>query len=512
MGLFDFFKRSPRRKKRGAIRRRAFYDAAKVDRLRHSWFKQTASADAEICAELATIRARMRDLARNNDYAARFLNLSKTNIVGPDGIQLQARPVIQRYNGGAGKPGEIDKQAKEIIETGWARFCKLGGCTVCGALSMRDVDNLVVETVPRDGDFLLRMVRGFDNEFGFALQLIEPEFLDEALNMDLNNGRFIRMGVEFDKWRRPVAYHFLTKHPGDILYASTEMSSRSKHVRIPASEIIHPFIRKRANQTRGVSWMATPAYRLMMVGGYEESELVAARGGASKMGWLKSADGEGFTGEDTTDDGIEPIMDMEPGTIQQLPQGMEFTPWDPTHPTTAFEPFMLAILRGVASGFNVSYTALTGDLRSVSYSSIRTGMLDERDGWRCAQGWLIEHVKQLVFENWLEMALSIGALNLPPRKLEKFKNVTWRARGWEWVDPLKEVNANKIAIMTGQKSPQMIAAAQGKTVREVLEEIAEAKELADELGLNIPVFNGEAKAPVETPAAAPDKGASDEKK
>lgn len=481
------------RRRRSARGKRAFYEAAKVDRLTNSWTKQIASADAEICNELSTIRARMRDLSRNNDYAARFLNLSKQNIVGADGIQLQAKPIIQRFNGGGGKPGDIDKPAKEIIETAWGRFCKLGNCTVCGTMSMRDADNMTIETTARDGEYLIRMVRGFDNEFGFALQLIEADFLDETLNMNLPNGNFIRMGVEFDRWRRPVAYHILSKHPGDILYSSTEITQRTKHIRIPANEIIHPYIKKRANQTRGVSWMVTPAYRLNMVGGYEEAELVAARVAAAKMGFFKSADGEGYEGEDTTDeDEHEPIMEAEPGTFDKLPTGMDFVKWDPDHPSTAFEAFVLATLRGVASGFNVSYTALTGDLRSVSYSSIRQGALDERDGWRCGQGWLVEHVKQVVYENWLEMAMLTGAVNLPPRKIEKFKNVAWRARGWEWVDPLKEVTANKLAVASGQKSPQMIAAAQGKTLREVLEEIAEARDIAESLNLYIPALYGEA--------------------
>ena len=42
--------------------------------------------------------------------------------------------------------------------------------------------------------------------------------------------------------------------------------------------------------------------------------------------------------------------------------------FDPDHPNTGFAEFESAMLRGVASGLNVSYAALSSDLSSVNYS------------------------------------------------------------------------------------------------------------------------------------------------
>ncbi|MBT6104614.1 MAG: phage portal protein [Verrucomicrobia bacterium] len=39
--------------------------------------------------------------------------------------------------------------------------------------------------------------------------------------------------------------------------------------RIPASEIIHPFITDRIAQTRGTPWMVSAMTRLQMLGAYE---------------------------------------------------------------------------------------------------------------------------------------------------------------------------------------------------------------------------------------------------
>ena len=51
----------------------------------------------------------------------------------------------------------------------------------------------------------------------------------------------IRMGVELDQYKKPVAYHLLSRyHPGD--YDFTTLSASPKHIRIEADEMIHVFM------------------------------------------------------------------------------------------------------------------------------------------------------------------------------------------------------------------------------------------------------------------------------
>jgi capsid protein len=87
-------------------------------------------------------------------------------------------------------------------------------------------------------------------------------------------------------------------------------------------------------------------------------------------------------------DGQQPTqMDAEPLLIQELLPGQEFAEFNPTHPTTAYKDFMKAVLRSIARGLGMAYTTLTGDLEAVNYSSIRAGLLSERDGSaRCSGG------------------------------------------------------------------------------------------------------------------------------
>ncbi len=468
---------------RSRDRARRSYQMADNSRLLKDWPTTGGTADADIYASLRPMRNRSRHLAKNNDYAKRFFNLLKANVIGPTGIKLQAQSRNEK--------GELDKADNDYIESEWKNWSKKGICTVDGKLSLIDCQKLFIETVARDGEAIVQKISNWPgNRYRFALQMIEPDLLDHELNKPLQNGNLIRLGVEFNKWRRPVAYWFKKSNMPSTIY-SESFDHYTQHERIPASDIIHEFIVERVGQSRGVPWMATAGRRLQLLGGYEEAEVVAARTASAKMGFFKSESGDEFVGdEDIADDPTATaIMNAEPGTFEELPAGLDFVEWDPQHPVSAYEAFVLSILRGIASGLNVSYVSLANDLRSVSYSSIRQGALDERDAWRMLQGWMIEHFKADIYENWLNMALTVGALNLPPRKIDKYRNVIWQPRGWQWVDPLKETKANENAVKNGFKSPQEVAGEQGRDYNEVLEQIAAAKDLAESHGLKLTVFS-----------------------
>tara|TARA_R110001592_G_scaffold304245_1_gene576707 strand:- start:270 stop:890 length:621 start_codon:yes stop_codon:yes gene_type:complete len=205
------------------------------------------------------------------------------------------------------------------------------------------------------------------------------------------------MGIEFDNYGKPVAYHIATNLQED-LYAPLRKTER-----VDADSVIHAFIAERPEQIRATTWMASSMSRLQMLGAYEEAELVAARVGACKMGFYTSEAGDSFVGEEDYDGNL--LTEAEAGIFEQLPAGTSFTAFDPTHPTSAFKDFNKAILRGIASGLGVAYNSLSSDLEGVSYSSIRSGTIEERDQWRVKQNWMIQHFMMPIYEQWLQMQL-----------------------------------------------------------------------------------------------------------
>ncbi len=169
-----------------------------------------------------------------------------------------------------------------------------------------------------------------------------------------------------------------------------------------------------------------------------------------------------------------------------LPAGVEFKPFDPQHPSTAFRDFEKAMLRGIASGLGVSYTSLANDLEAVSYSSIRQGLLEERDFWRTVQFWMIEHFCQPVYERWLRQALDAGALNLPATKYFKFRSTQWVPRGWQWVDPRNEAEAQIVAINNGLMTRTQALAERGLDIEDVMRERQAEEEIISSFGVTLP--------------------------
>jgi lambda family phage portal protein len=459
------------------------YNGATGGRLTNDWIASILSADQEIRGNLRLLRARARELSRNNPVAKSYLKILTSNVLGERGISYQA--LVRNSD------KELNAPFNKKIEDAWSEWGKRGNCTADGKLSFRAVQNLVLKNLATDGEVFIRQLRGFDNKHRFALQIIDADQVDHLFTRPAEKAdNEIRMGIEVDSWGRPIAYHVNQKHPSDI-------GGSLLRQRIPADQILHLYDPDRVNQTRGITWFHSCMYELRMLGGYVEAELIAARTGAAKMGFLEYNDAASYEPPNAD---AKYRLEAQPGVVETLPPGLKFTPWSPDHPASAFPMFVKAMLRFVSSSLGVSYNALASDLEGVNYSSMRSGLLIERDQWKMLQSFMKENMLQPIFEGWISMALLSAALKLDSRDPAKFCAGKWEPRGWVWVDPLKDVQAGILSIAAGLTSRGALIAEGGGDAEDVFEQLAEEKELADEYGLD---FTTTAKAPVI------DKGAKD---
>lgn len=441
------------------------YSGATISRLTNDWLSPVTSADQEIRSSLSRLRGRCRELERNNDYVRRFLSGLESNVLGHAGIGLQMKITEDG--------GRSDELANDLIEKAWRDWSRREVCTVTGRMTWFDVQRLVLRSTARDGDCIVRMIR---DAKGFRLQLLEGDRLDINFNMDkLPSGNEVRMGVEIDRFGKPVAYHLMDKHPADVSVV------QAKRERIPAEQVIHPFITDRIAQTRGTPWMVSAMTRLQMLGAYEEAELTAARVSASKMGFLVKERADGYVGD--TDEQGNPLMEISPGVIEELPMGTSFQSWNPDHPVGNYSGFVKSCLRGIASGLGVSYNMISNDLEGVNYSSIRAGLMDEREFYKAIQRWFVDTVVTPVFESWLETNILNGTINLPAAKLEKFNAPDWKPRRWAWVDPLKDINAQIKAVENHFKSKRQVISESGGDIEDIFKDIKRDEELAERVGL-----------------------------
>lgn len=460
----------------------ATFDGARMSRLLKDWIGMGSfSADLEIRDALFELRSRSRDLVNNSSELGRFVSLVCQNVVGEHGIRMQGR---LRDKSGTRRP-EVNRK----LEAAFKAWGRRGVCTVDGKHSWLDVQKAVTRTVPMDGDMLIRKVVGFDNEFGFALQLIDADHLDETFNRprdEVTGQNEIKMGVELDVWNRPVAFHLNKNHPSERFDRNRE--------RVDASEIVHPFIPHRLSATRGLPWAARVLFDLKMLKGYREAEVVAARAAAGKMGWFVDKDGNGAA-SDPDDPKIELRTSAAAGTLEKLPPGIEFQSWDPSHPTDAFDPFTKSLLRSISSGLDVAYASLSGDLSDVNFSSIRAGLISERDVWRLLQQWLIQSTLDDCYRAWVPMARLSGQLDVRITTADYQNQVQWQPRGWAWVDPLKDVKAATEAINNGLDSrTRVISERLGRDFEDVLDDLLREKDLMAERGIVLPGSAGQSAA------------------
>jgi lambda family phage portal protein len=379
------------------------YAAAQNNRLTSDWISQATSADSEVRGSIRMLRNRARQLVRDSDFAKSALRAVKNNVVGT-GIKMQAQVRMQRG-------GRLAEEVNANIEEEFKRWGSAKRCHVGGKLSWYDIQRLCVTSMLESGEVFVRIVRqSFGNsKVPMALELIESDLLDDDYNAIEKNGNEIRMGVEIDKWGRPVAYHFFDYHPGDYQFSYAQKAVK-RRIRIPAEDVIHLYLIDRPGQTRGVSAFATAIMRLRNLSGYEESEIVAARASSSMMAFVRTPDQELF--EDGTFD-QESVLDFSPGSIRRLAPGEEMQFFTPNRPDDAFTPFVQQMLRAVAAGIGCSYTQVSSDFSQSNYSSSRLELLETRTHYKVLQQFVIEALCEEVYEKWLEMAVMASALNLP---------------------------------------------------------------------------------------------------
>lgn len=465
----------------GTKAKKRAYQGADANRFTLGWRASNTSADVEVYQSLEKLRARARQLDRDNPWAAGARAVMVDNVIGLPGIQPRSKLRV-----GGDPSAALDEKTNKRLEAAYWRWAKAKNCDAEGTKTITQIQRLAISTWFQGGEFLIKKVTGYRpyqaNGVDLQLLLLEPDFLDHTFNRaatDTENQ--VIAGVEVNGFGRPVGYHLFKKHPGDIVTGGTR-----ERIMVPASEIIHGHIPLRAGQKRSPPVMHAVMRRLHDLDGYEEAERIAAKVSAAKIGIFYTENGT-VGGDDALDPG-KVKMDAKAGEFIVAPEGYRIDPWDPQHPNSSYDPFMLAMLRGIAAGTNMSYESVTRDLSRTSFSSSRTALLSERECFKVLQDWFAETVMARVFEWWLDAAhLGVFLSNPIPQYLIDreacLDSVLWRGRSWGWVDPLKEVQALQEELRSGITTLTRVYDERGLDFESEMETAASERKLFKKLGL-----------------------------
>ena len=459
---------------------RAIWAAAANNRLTEEFLYALRSPDMELRQELRVLRSRARQLARDDPHVKKFLLELKQNVIGPKGVRLRARHMTTN------DPPTMHIRANGAIEDGWRDFSRKENATASKKQSLTEFAGMVLQNVAVDGEAFIHRLRGYDNAHLYSLDMVDPDQFDEtyfryAFEDDQTE---IRMGVEINRWGEELAFWPWKRHPSEY--------AQQIRIRIPATEMLHIFIKLRSRQTRGVTWLAPVIRDTKMYGGYQEAELVASRNNANAGGFIETDPTKGGQYATATeadaqknleDRGIE--WPGEPGIIPELAPGQTFHEWRAAHPSGAYESFSRQILMSIAAGIGMSYASLTGDLSRANYSSLREGKLGERDYYETIQEFLVEQFYDPIYRDWLPLAMLVRKVALPTENPERWMDVEFLPRGWDWVDPWKDLQATSLKIAMGLTSRTRECAATGVDFEEILKEQAHEQELQKQYGVTL---------------------------
>ncbi len=450
-----------------ALARRALeatrgYDGAASGRRTDGWRTGATSADTEIAAGGPRLRDRMRDLTRNNPYAAKAVAVLVNNVVG-DGIRPRA----------ATGNAAVDKRVNELWEA-WSRRCDADGLGDFHALT-----TLAVRGMIEGGDvFVRRRTRRATDGLAVPLQvqLLEADHLDDHKIGALADGGRIVRGIEYDAIGRRRAYWLYPDHPGDV---SVPLSRSLSSVRVPADAIAHLFERQRL-QSRGVPWGAPAMRALRDLDDWTNAELVRKKTEACLVGIV--------IGADEVDQGVAPsIVDGEGKTIEQFEPGLiayarggKDIKFNQPASTAGVSEWLRVQLHIIAAGFRVPYELLTGDLSQVNFSSGRMGLGEFRRMVKALQWQLvIPGFCDPVWRWFCEAAWTAGLIPTADIKVE------WAPPRFDAIDPLKDAQAELLMIRSGTMTLKQAIAGQGWDFERQMAEIVEGNKALDDLEITL---------------------------
>lgn len=429
-----------------------------------------------------TTLARARFLVRNNGYAA-------------NGIEVFAGAAV-----GAGIVPSWKITDAAIREAGnklwkrWTDEADAEGLTDFYGLQRRAARELFIA-----GEVFVRLrYRKMSDGLSVPLQLqmLPSEMLDVNYTVPWTNGTTIRQGIEFDRIGRRVAYHFWRRHPGD----STDPNILGDRVRVPADQVLHIVDPVEAGQLRGLTKFTAAIVKLWSLDGYDDAELERKKTAALLGVFITREDPTGdlfdeAAEEAAAEDGGIGSVTLEPGTVHNLLPGEEPKPVMPADSGNSYEPFQYRTLLQVAVALGIPYYTLTGDLRGASYGSQRGGMLEFKRRMEAIQhSVLVFLMCRPVRKAWTDQAVLSGALKLKGYADDPspWLDVDHIPPVFDWIDPLKDIQAAIIAKNAGLTSRTAIIKGQGQDPEAVDADIKADKDREERLGLS---FSSETTVP-----------------
>lgn len=424
------------------------------------------SANNIVGQDARQLRAEARRLERDHDISRNALNVLVQNVVG-SGIDVLPAP---RRAGQAIDTG-LAEQLKTLWDAWWDRP------EVTKRHDWGKCQQLMARSLFRDGEVFYQPLIGpvsylaHGTSVPFSVELLEADMVP----LDFEDAaRRIHQGVETNAWGEPIAYHVYKTHPGD-----TWAGVRAETKRVAMPGLRHVALTDRIHQIRGLSVFAAAIARLADIKEYEDSERIAAKVAASLSAQIIKGDAQSYgsgegavVGQTVLSPADRPYraLTMRPGLIaDDLLPGERVEMIDSKRPNPNAETFRSGQLRAASGAFGVTYSSLSRDYASGTYSSQRQELVEQWGAYQMAGEFYVASVCRPVWRDFV-IACVLGNLVQVPRgwSIDELCAATYVRPVMPWIDPLKEILAMGEAEDRGWVAPQQNILLRGNDPEEVL--------------------------------------------
>lgn len=478
------------------------------------WRPPLASADLAVLRDAGTIRARARDLVRNNAFAKNAVRMNRDAVSG-SGVKLALKidwrtlgitdiEVAAEWQGHVSRAWEAHAEGFDFQSD--ARRQR----TFSQLFALADITDFV------DGESLsvIEMKTGH-GIYQTCLNMVD---VDRLTNPEATpDSNTIRGGVERDIYGEPLAYYIRNGHPRDVA-AQLAQFSWSRVPRVTSwgrPVVLHTYDHARPEMTRGVSEFASAIVPMKMLSQYEDTELQSAIVQAAyaaviktELDWTQAMSVIGAKAASNSASSGNPLFDLVMGHMVGAAdyaqkrdltfRGVEIPHLLPneslevvksTHPNSNFKDFESAFLRQLAAGLGVEAHELSKNYNEVNYSSARTALAAVWRTYRTRRTRIINQFAMPFFGAWLEEAVMLGTVPLPPGVNDFLAAKPFLVRGTfiAWgkplIDPLKERQGQQLGMQIGVETMEEIAAEEGHDWRDMLDQQAYERSVRAKLGL-----------------------------
>ncbi|NBH32099.1 phage portal protein [Clostridiaceae bacterium] len=451
------------------------YDESGASRNKNSmrgWLASSKSPQEDIDRNIPILRQRSRSLYMSAPLAVSAIKTNRTNIVG-EGLRLKSTidaaflrmtpEVAAEWQRNTEREFELWADSKFCDSTRVNNFYEIQQVACLSWLMNGDACALVEYERPTPAF-----------PYGLRVHLIEadrvstPHTSGTAVNLyatESTTGNRIFNGVEVTDAGRVVAYHICSTYPNSQLRAAKKWQRvKAFGDKTGTPNVLMIFEAERAEQYRGVPYLAPVIESLKQLTRYSEAEMMAAvingfftvfitsEGNTGEMGFTGVLDDE----DRVSDDDLN--YELGPGMVNVLKPGEKIDIADAKRPSSNFDAFTTALAKYVGAALEIPVELLIKSFNS-SYSASRAALLEAWKAFRMKRKWLAADFCQPLYEIFLTEAIANGRIKAPgffldPAIRKAYCRAQWNGPAPGMLDPVKEATAAEKRIAIGVSTRQ----------------------------------------------------------